>query len=159
MKKFLIIVFSLFLVVSSFAQEANMNKEQIQSAKIAFFTSEIGLTPEEAEVFWPVYNSYWDKMMKANRMTRKSLGMLKKMEREGKATDTEYKEAVQLYVENLKREYAIPEMYLSEFHKILSPEKIAKMFVAEEAFRVKLMNMWKNPNPKPNQNTNQAKQP
>ena len=31
-------------------------KEKIQSEKIAFLTTEIGLTPEEAQAFWPVYN-------------------------------------------------------------------------------------------------------
>ena len=31
-------------------------KERIMSEKIAFLTVEVGLTPEEAQVFWPVYN-------------------------------------------------------------------------------------------------------
>ena len=31
-------------------------KEKIQSEKIAFLTMEIELTPQEAQVFWPVYN-------------------------------------------------------------------------------------------------------
>ena len=31
-------------------------KEKLMAEKVAFLTLEIGLTPEEAQVFWPVYN-------------------------------------------------------------------------------------------------------
>jgi hypothetical protein len=31
-------------------------KEKLMAEKIAFLTLEVGLTPEEAQVFWPVYN-------------------------------------------------------------------------------------------------------
>ena len=37
------------------------------SEKIAFLTSEMQITPEEAQVFWPVYNQIWkekDEVMK-----------------------------------------------------------------------------------------------
>ena len=45
------------LTLSLNAQEKKENrKEQIESQKIAFFTAELELTPEEAQLFWPVYN-------------------------------------------------------------------------------------------------------
>lgn len=47
------------------AQETITDKEEeIKSQKIAFFTNKIGLTPEEAQVFWPIYNSYWERKIK-----------------------------------------------------------------------------------------------
>lgn len=33
-------------------------KQEIQAQRVAFLTQRMALTPEEAQVFWPVYNSY-----------------------------------------------------------------------------------------------------
>ena len=58
---------SLFLLVYtcaiSFAQppEDDNNKEkreQIQAQKIAFISTQLELTPDEAQKFWPIYNRY-----------------------------------------------------------------------------------------------------
>ena len=57
-RKIMIIAAALVLgAVDAFANnEAKEDwKEKIQSEKIAFLTLEIGLTPQEAQVFWPVY--------------------------------------------------------------------------------------------------------
>ena len=35
------------------------------SEKIAFLTTAIGLTPGEAQAFWPVYNQMWEERGKA----------------------------------------------------------------------------------------------
>ena len=42
-------------------------KEKMQSVKIAFLTTEIGLTPTEAQNFWPIYNSVSEELDKAMR--------------------------------------------------------------------------------------------
>ena len=37
-------------------QERRAEREAVQAQKIAFITQETGLTPAEAEKFWPLYN-------------------------------------------------------------------------------------------------------
>ena len=39
--------------------------EKIQTVKIAFLTNEIGLTPTEAQSFWPIYNAVSEELDKA----------------------------------------------------------------------------------------------
>ena len=53
----------LFVSFSFYAQSQSMKekKEQIKSLKVAFFTTELDLTTNEAEKFWPLYNTYDDK--------------------------------------------------------------------------------------------------
>ena len=41
---------------SANASVADDWKEKMMAEKIAFLTLEVGLTPEEAQAFWPVYN-------------------------------------------------------------------------------------------------------
>ncbi|MGF1926294.1 MAG: hypothetical protein ACQUHE_19130, partial [Bacteroidia bacterium] len=50
----------LFTLLSgnAFAQGPRFDNEKIEAAKIAFFTQKLGLSPEEAKVFWPIYNDY-----------------------------------------------------------------------------------------------------
>ena len=61
MKRILTIAVSLFVISAScFAQEAPAQKkhngERAQAEKIGYITQRLQLTPEEAQVFWPVYN-------------------------------------------------------------------------------------------------------
>ena len=63
MKRILTIAVSLFVISAScFAQEAPAQKkhngERAQAEKIGYITQRLQLTPEEAQVFWPVYNQY-----------------------------------------------------------------------------------------------------
>src|SRR5690606_18064590 len=74
MKKYLTLAI-LFLSASlSFAQPGNESrKEKIESLKIAFITTELELTPEESEKFWPLYNEMELKLKKV-RKERRQLG-------------------------------------------------------------------------------------
>ncbi len=39
-------------------QFSHERKEQIESHKIAYLTTKLSLTPNEAEKFWPLYNEF-----------------------------------------------------------------------------------------------------
>ncbi|TAE17254.1 MAG: hypothetical protein EAZ47_04445 [Bacteroidetes bacterium] len=60
MKHFLSSVF--LFVISIYicnAQSGNTDRQnKIEALKIAFISKELNLTPDEAQRFWPVYNSY-----------------------------------------------------------------------------------------------------
>ena len=43
-------------------------QERMQSEKIAFFTAELNLSPEEAQVFWPVYNKLEAEKKELNKL-------------------------------------------------------------------------------------------
>ena len=43
-------------VLSAQSQNKEDWKERLMSEKIAFLTAELNITPQEAQVFWPVYN-------------------------------------------------------------------------------------------------------
>lgn len=57
-----IILLILLFTCSIYAQEnIKDKKEQIRALKVAFFTTELDLSSQEAEKFWPLYNAYDDK--------------------------------------------------------------------------------------------------
>mgnify|MGYP003531372575 FL=1 len=39
-------------------QDEKPFREKVEATKVAYFTKKLNLTPEEAQVFWPVYNKW-----------------------------------------------------------------------------------------------------
>lgn len=117
--------------------------EEIESAKIGFFTTFIGITSEEAKEFWPIYNNYQEESRKLHKATRTSLRAIKTLSEKGKFSDVEMKKLIKEYLDNFEKEGELTKIYLEEFYKILPVEKVAKIFLAEEEFRVTMIKMWK----------------
>jgi hypothetical protein len=147
MKKLIITIIISLVAVSGFAQpepskqqQRNQRYQQIQSAKIAFFTSEIQLTPKEAEDFWPVYNQYWREREVLMRRTQGAMrSIIKTLSGEEKRADAELKAILESYISNNTDEGAIQRAYFERFLKILSVEKVARLYKAEEEFRMKMI--------------------
>ena len=130
---------SVILLASSIkvsAQFGNKSdwKERMQSEKIAFLTMEIGLTPDEAQKFWPIYNQVSEELDKAMHETFASYMELEKALNENKA-DKEISKCLDKYLDALEKQNAIRADYVEKYRKILTDKKVAKIFVAEEKFR------------------------
>ena len=109
-------------------------KEKLQSVKIAVLTAEIGLTPTEAQNFWPIYNSVSEELDKAMRSTFHSYMELEKALNENKS-DKEVSKCLERYLDALSSQDEIRSDSVEKYRKILPDTKIAKIFVAEEKFR------------------------
>lgn len=109
-------------------------KEKMQSVKIAFLTTEIGLTPTEAQNFWPIYNSVSEELDKAMRSTFSSYMELEKAINENKS-DKEVSRCLERYLDALSSQDEIRSDSVEKYRKILPDRKVAKIFVAEEKFR------------------------
>lgn len=126
-------------VLPALAQKPQHNdwETRIQSEKIAFLTSELDLSPEEAQVFWPVYNQYWKACGDARKNTGKCLKLLS--DKKGELTKAQMTQYADDYVKALGDEQALLQKYYPEFKKVLPIEKVCKLFCAEEHFRMKMI--------------------
>lgn len=135
-----------FLLTSHFtilAQDKDQPAhENVSSEKIAFFTEKIGLTPSEAEKFWPVYNAYWKKK---NAITE---------ERKSKMAyySENYKDLSRSQMEKLADDYINQEVqkaqllqeYHEKFKNILPVKKVMKIYKADYQFKAYLLKKIKN---------------
>lgn len=121
------------------------NKEKLESARIAYFTSVMDLTPEEAGKFWPVYNEYRKAVNDARKEAREKFHRIRKMTDDGTSSEASAKKLLIEYVDGCKKDDELERIYLDEFLKILPVDKVAKMYLAEEDFRAKMIQMWKKP--------------
>lgn len=151
MKKYISIIIVALISVYCIAAPQNHSRreqrqckrEQIESAKIAFFTTEIGITTEEAGEFWALYNKYSDERENARRAVRKAINELEDLtSSSSKSSDIEYKKAVKNFQTAFRAELSINELYYEEFYKVLSPEKVAKLVIAEDNFRKQMIRMF-----------------
>ncbi|MDR0544628.1 MAG: hypothetical protein LBG30_04705 [Odoribacteraceae bacterium] len=73
MKKIITLAGMLFLLLPLFAQKeeggplSEEKRKEFEAQKVAFFTQEMKLTPDEATKFWPLYNEMQDKIREASK--------------------------------------------------------------------------------------------
>lgn len=109
-------------------------KEKIQSEKIAFLTMEIGLTPQEAQVFWPVYNEINEEKDQAMYEVIKYYWEMSEAIEAGKS-EKEIKSLLDKYLEAQEKQRKIDEDAAEKYKKVLSTTKVAKLYIGEEKFR------------------------
>lgn len=109
-------------------------KQKIRSEKIAYISTEVNLTPEEAQAFWPVYNEVWSALDKARHNVMKSYGDLVEGTKNN-VGEKELKNLLDAYTGALATEHRIKEERYQKFLEVLPLEKVAKIYVVEEKFR------------------------
>ncbi|MBD0726044.1 sensor of ECF-type sigma factor [Flavobacterium sp. L1I52] len=133
----------LLFACSLYAQD-NMKdkKEQVKALKVAFLTSELDLSTQEAEKFWPLYNVYDDKQfeirhqkMKAfkNRLNSESLNKISEKDANILLTQMEAADEELFY---LRKKFS------KSLRTILPASKILKLKKAEDDFYRKLLQQY-----------------
>ncbi|NQU55447.1 MAG: hypothetical protein HQ522_23260 [Bacteroidetes bacterium] len=146
MKQIIFILACSFLIFAQLfvsAQEKSHEdrREKYRSEKISFLTSNLELTPTEAEKFWPVYNKMEKERWEAQTARRE----LETKVRESEESLSE-KKIIQLtkdYAGSTQKEGALLTKYNEEFLNILPPKKVLKLYKTETDFRIYMMKRYR----------------
>ena len=138
---FLMMVFAFFANsgVASAQGPKDDWKQKMMSERIAFLTAEVGITPEEAQVFWPVYNQIWKEKDEATKKVFKTFMELEKATSEGRS-NKEISKLLDEYLQAIDGQRAIDSQSAERIKKVLPLEKVAKLYIAEENFRRQQIN-------------------
>jgi len=110
-----------------------MSNDIVEVERIAYFSEKIGLTPEEAQLFWPIYNEM-DKSR--NALFEERASIIQKFMTEGNSmTDRQIDDNLKRLVAIQQQEMALPAEYEAKFRKVLPPRKVMNLHVAEMGFR------------------------
>ena len=148
MKRIIFLFAISFLLLTqsvSFAQLHDIGKgkwEKYQTEKIAFITSNLELTPEEAQKFWPVYNQLNKERWEAQRIRHEM--SIKLRETEESLSDKQATELTRKYSGSIQNEANLTVKYNEEFLKILPPVKVLKLYKAENEFRMHMIKKYRN---------------
>ncbi|MDR6760238.1 Spy/CpxP family protein refolding chaperone [Flavobacterium sp. 2755] len=141
-----ILALLLFLVTFSFYAQndkTDEKREKIKAFKVSFLTTELELTPTEAEKFWPIYNAYDDKQFELRHDKMKTY--LKKLDDDNINSISE-KEATTLLsqIECTDKElYLLREKFMTNLKKVLPAKKILKLKKSEDDFNRKLLKQYR----------------
>jgi len=115
--------------------------ELIKTKKIAFMTEEIGLTSQEAEKFWPVYNE----LEKERYMLMDKKRDLEHRSESPKAgmSEADYRKLACEIAAAHAKEGKLIEEYNLKLLNILPAEKVVKLYRAEGKFRASLMHEFR----------------
>jgi hypothetical protein len=118
--------------------------EQVQVERIAYFTEQIGLTAEEAQLFWPIYNEMDNK--RTALFEERAEIIHKFMNESAKLYDKQLDEYLNRLTAIQQKEAALPAEYDARFRKVLPARKVMNLYVAEMGFRTYLLQKMRNVN-------------
>jgi hypothetical protein len=130
MKKLLTILTFVLFGTAIFAQNPEA-KEKIESARIGFITERLGLTPEQAERFWPLYKEYRTKNVEAATRYRRYRAEVDVNE----LTDDQSKRLVEMELEVKQRRLDLEKEYSKRMLDVISTQQVASLRKAEKDFR------------------------
>lgn len=133
----------LLMSVTVFGQGFKEKREQIKQLKVAFITTEVGLTTEEAAKFWPIYNTFDEKQFD---LRHRKMRVFQSNMNDGAIDKMSEKEALVFLnqMENTEEElFNLKLKFIADLKPILSPTKILKLKKAEDDFNRKLLRQMK----------------
>jgi hypothetical protein len=143
MKRLTTLFLLFFIVTGIFAENQDDRQkrwEEVKLKRAAFFTERIGLTPQEAEKFWPLYNQLDESKRKLNDQRMHILYQnFQKKDKDKKAVD--YSTLTDQMISIKVKEANLDKVYHEKFKKILSPEKVFKYYMAERDWGGELLKL------------------
>ena len=140
----LTLIILLLLSMHTFSQPRFKEKrEQIKALKIAFITNELALTSDEATRFWPIYNAFEDKQ---NEIRFNRMRAFKNRMDDDAIYKLSEKEATLLLAQTQNNEedlYQNQKNFINNLNGVISPIKILKLKKAEEDFKRKLLQQYR----------------
>ena len=135
MKRFIILSFFLSTLLFTSANAGNNSqgdwKQRIMSEKIAFLTMELGITPKEAQAFWPVYNQIENEKDAVLGEVIQSYKAMKEAVEQNKDVE----KCLNAYLKAQEKLRETDSKAAEKYKGVLPVEKVAKLYIAEEKFR------------------------
>lgn len=124
-------------------------REQIEAHKIAFITRHLDLTPEEAQVFWPVYNQCQKQQeeLRKNRMEQFPAPSKEEPTPERKdkrknldeMSDKEVEAMIDNEMTFRQKELDMEKECHAKYKQVLPIKKVAELYRAEREFKRELL--------------------
>lgn len=126
----------LFLAATAWGQPTDERRDRLEAAKVAFITKEVGLTSEEAKVFWPIQNAMEAELRAVDKDPLRDLQQAKR-----DASSLSDADALKLLKEleaMAEKREAIRKKYQKKFLEVLPAHKVVAYMLAEREFQRRL---------------------
>lgn len=104
-------------------------KESVEAAKMAFLTDKMGLTTEQSQKFWPLYNEYEAKRRELVKAYRSGY-----REDVDQLSEQEAKARLDSMFSTQEKELELEKEYVARYQRVISPNQIIKLYRSEREF-------------------------
>lgn len=115
--------------------DQHLSREEFRAKQKAFITEQAGLTPKEADKFFPVYFELQDKKKKLND---ESWSLMRKG-KDDKTTEAQYEEIIERVCDNRIAADRLDKSYMDRFKKLISCKKLYLVQRAEMRFHREML--------------------
>lgn len=141
MKNFICAI--LFFALPTLLWAQRPKPSEIESLKIAFFTSKLDLSPQEAKVFWPIYNEMQAEQSVLRKERMQQVISFKKVDEIDNLSDSEVQKLISSEFEFKQRELNIEKKYYNKLRASLPIKVVGKYYRAQEAFKRELLKKYR----------------
>ena len=121
----LLLLFTFGMGNAAFGQDQE-KREKIKTLKIAFFTERLNLTPEEASVFWPLYNEHESAKETLRESQREQLSA--RFNNLDGISEAEAQQALQQYLSMEEKEEELDKAFYLKIAEEFSAVRTLKLF-------------------------------
>lgn len=143
MKNLFIALLFIVLPALAFAQGPRMDEEKWEAKKVAWLTTKLDLTPNEAKVFWPIYNDYNKEQSTLRKERFQKMISFRKIKEIDDLSDTEIQALITNDFDFKQRDLNIEKKYYNKFKSSLSIKIVGKFYRAQEAFKKEILNQYR----------------
>ncbi len=143
MNKRILILFAL-LVGTAYLHAQGPARDRIKTLKVAFITERVGLTSQEAQQFWPIYNAHEKTMENIRRKERRELRS--KISLAQDLTDSESSALLDTLMALQKEKHTTEQDFISKIRTVISAKKTLLLLRAEEDFKKRLLQQYRKHN-------------
>lgn len=132
------LIFTIYILLVPFAVAMGQDGDafdKIESARIALITNRLGLSPEQAEKFWPVYREY---SMQREDLRREFMQARQQVDRQ-QLSEEESKRLLQLGMQIKEREVVLDRNFNERLANVISNRQLLELRKAEQDFRRMLL--------------------
>lgn len=128
-----------FLMMLSGLLHAQQRRDNIEALHTAFITEKLNLSRDESQKFWPVYNDYRNDLDAIKKQRQQNKEMIRKAGGIDNMSNADAQKLIANETDIETRELELRKEYIVKFEQVLSPQKVAKFYIAEDEFKLYLL--------------------
>lgn len=126
-----ILILLIFLLWQEAFGQGNDAREKIEAARIALITERLGLSPEQAEKFWPIYNEYDQKRRDLSRDLQRARNQVDI----NNMTEEQSQNLMNMSLDIRERQVQLEKQYAQRLTNVITAQQLLSLKKAEDDFR------------------------
>lgn len=138
------LIFAILILAPSllFAQGKG-GGERMEAKKIAWLTTKLELSTDDAKIFWPIYNDYTKELSNLRRERSKKMISFKKIKEIDDLSDEEIQALILNDFNFRQRDLNIERRYYNKFKSTLPIKTVGKFYRAQESFKKEILQQYR----------------